>query len=125
MIRKETIEFLKKLKKNNSKEWFETNRASYLTAKENYLGFVTEALNKLKSIDTTLQDIQPKNCVFRINRDVRFSANKDPYKTNFGASFSKGAKKVQTAGYYFHLEPGANFVGGGLWMPMAPDLNKV
>ncbi len=70
-------------------------------------------------------ELQPKQCIFRLNRDVRFSKNKDPYKTNFGASFSKGAKKIQTAGYYFHLEPGENFVGGGLWMPMAPDLNKV
>lgn len=125
MIRKETIEFLKKLKKNNSKEWFEKNRASYLSAKENYLDFVTEVLNRLKSIDTTLQDIQPKNCVFRINRDVRFSANKDPYKTNFGASFSKGGKKIACAGYYFHLEPGACFIGGGYWMPIADDLHKI
>ena len=96
-----------------------------MTAKENYLDFVAEVLNKLKSIDATLQDIQPKNCVFRINRDVRFSANKDPYKTNFGASFSKGGKKVSCAGYYFHLEPGACFIGGGYWMPMADDLNKI
>lgn len=125
MINKETIDFLKKLKKNNSKEWFENNRQSYLTAKENYLEFVTEVLHKLKSFDSTLQDIQPKNCVFRINRDVRFSANKEPYKTNFGASFSKGGKKINCAGYYFHLEPGACFIGGGYWMPQGEDLQKI
>jgi uncharacterized protein (TIGR02453 family) len=125
MIRKETIDFLKKLKKNNSKEWFDNNRTSYSSAKENYLVFVSEVLQKMKSIDNTLQDIQPKNCVFRINRDVRFSANKDPYKTNFGASFSKGGKKIACAGYYFHLEPGACFIGGGYWMPMADDLHKI
>jgi uncharacterized protein (TIGR02453 family) len=125
MIRKETIDFLKKLKKNNSKEWFDNNRTNYSTAKENYLEFVSEVLQKMKSIDNTLQDIQPKNCVFRINRDVRFSANKDPYKTNFGASFSKGGKKIACAGYYFHLEPGACFIGGGYWMPMADDLHKI
>jgi uncharacterized protein (TIGR02453 family) len=56
---------------------------------------------------------------------VRFSKNKSPYKTNMGASFSKGGKKVQCAGYYFHLEPGASFIGGGFWMPMAPELNKI
>jgi hypothetical protein len=67
----------------------------------------------------------PKQCVFRINRDVRFSKNKEPYKNNFGASFSKGAKKINAAGYYFHLEPGASFLGGGLWMPEAPDLQKI
>jgi uncharacterized protein (TIGR02453 family) len=125
MISKETIDFLKKLKKNNSKEWFDNNRAKYLTAKENHLDFVAEILHTLKSLDPTLQDIQPKNCVFRINRDVRFSANKNPYKTNFGASFSKGGKKIACAGYYFHLEPGACFIGGGYWMPMAEDLNKI
>ena len=70
MIRKETIDFLKKLKKNNSKEWFDNNRTNYSTAKENYLEFVSEVLQKMKSIDNTLQDIQPKNCVFRINRDA-------------------------------------------------------
>jgi uncharacterized protein (TIGR02453 family) len=79
----------------------------------------------MKSVDSTLQDIQPKNCIFRINRDVRFSANKNPYKTNFGASFSKGGKKIACAGYYFHVEPGACFIGGGYWMPMADDLNKI
>jgi uncharacterized protein (TIGR02453 family) len=125
MIKKETVDFLKKLKKNNSKEWFDNNRTKYLAAKENYFDFVTEILQTLKSIDPTLQDIQPKNCVFRINRDVRFSANKNPYKTNFGASFSKGGKKIACAGYYFHLEPGACFIGGGYWMPMADDLNKI
>jgi uncharacterized protein (TIGR02453 family) len=125
MIKKETVDFLKKLKKNNSKEWFDNNRTKYLAAKENYLDFVTEILHTLKSIDPTLQDIQPKNCVFRINRDVRFSSNKNPYKTNFGASFSKGGKKIACAGYYFHLEPGACFIGGGYWMPMADDLNKI
>lgn len=125
MITRETINFLKELKKNNSKEWFDNNRTKYLTAKENYLDFVTEVLHNLKSIDPTLQDIQPKNCVFRINRDVRFSANKNPYKTNFGASFSKGGKKIACAGYYFHLEPGECFIGGGYWMPMAEDLNKI
>ena len=125
MIKKETVDFLKTLKKNNSKEWFDNNRTKYLAAKENYLDFVTEILHTLKSIDPTLHDIQPKNCVFRINRDVRFSSNKNPYKTNFGASFSKGGKKIACAGYYFHLEPGACFIGGGYWMPMADDLNKI
>ena len=125
MINKETIDFLKKLKKNNTKEWFDNHRDLYVDAKENYLDFVTELLQSIKSFDTSLVDIQPKNCVFRINRDVRFSANKDPYKTNFGASFSKGGKKIACAGYYFHLEPGACFIGGGYWMPQGEDLQKI
>ena len=125
MLQSSTIQFLKSLKKNNNKDWFEKNRKQYELAKSDYLDFVTKVLQELKIFDKTLLELQPKQCVFRLNRDVRFSKNKDPYKTNFGASFSKGAKKIQSAGYYFHLEPGENFVGGGLWMPMAPDLNKV
>lgn len=125
MINTETLKFLKALEKNNSKEWFELNRKAYEQAKANYLDFVGEVLNRMKKIDPSLANLEPKQCVFRINRDVRFSKNKAPYKTNMGASFSKGGKKVQCAGYYFHLEPGASFIGGGFWMPMAPELNKI
>jgi uncharacterized protein (TIGR02453 family) len=125
MINSSTVQFLTGLKKNNSKEWFDENRQRYAAAKDNYLEFVGEVLGRMKKIDTSLTDLEPKQCVFRINRDVRFSKNKDPYKTNMGASFSKGGKKVQCAGYYFHLEPGASFIGGGFWMPMAPELNKI
>jgi len=125
MIQPSTLQFLKALKKNNNREWFEKNRPKYENAKQDYLAFVTEVLEGIKLKDKTLEFLEPKQCVFRINRDVRFSKNKDPYKTNFGASFSKGAKKVDCAGYYFHLEPGACFIGGGLWMPMAPELKKL
>lgn len=125
MLQSSTIQFLKLLKKHNNKEWFDQNRKMYELAKADYLDFVSKVLDEIQAFDNTLMELQPKQCVFRLNRDVRFSKNKDPYKTNFGASFSKGGKKIQCAGYYFHLEPGANFIGGGLWMPMAPDLNKV
>ncbi len=125
MLQASTINFLNALKKNNNKEWFDKNRKVYEAAKADYLGFVTQVLTALKQKDTTLEGLEPKQCVFRINRDVRFSKDKSPYKTNMGASFSKGGKKVQAAGYYFHLEPGQCFIGGGLWMPMAPELKKV
>jgi uncharacterized protein (TIGR02453 family) len=125
MINPSTIQFLTTLKKHNSKEWFDENRQRYSEAKDNYLDFVGDVLGRMKKIDHSLIDLEPKQCVFRINRDVRFSKNKDPYKTNMGASFSKGGKKVQCAGYYFHLEPGESFIGGGFWMPMAPELNKI
>jgi uncharacterized protein (TIGR02453 family) len=125
MLEVTTVKFLKDLKKNNNKDWFEKNRKVYENAKANYLAFVTTVLNELQKIDNSLEGLEPKQCVFRINRDVRFSKDKSPYKTNMGASFSKGGKKVQAAGYYFHLEPGQCFIGGGLWMPMAPELKKV
>lgn len=125
MIEKSTLQFLKGLSKNNHRDWFLANKGKYDLAKSNYVNFVTSVLSEIKKFDPSLSELEPKQCVFRINRDVRFSKNKDPYKTNFGASFSKGAKKIAAAGYYFHLEPGASFIGGGLWMPQAPELNKV
>ena len=125
MIQQSTLQFLKALAKHNNRDWFLANKAKYDLAKADYLLFVESVLNGIQKTDNTLAELAPKQCVFRINRDVRFSKNKDPYKTNFGASFSKGGKKIQCAGYYFHLEPGASFIGGGLWMPMAPELKKV
>ena len=125
MLQVATIKFLKDLKKNNNKEWFDKNRKLYETAKADYIEFVTLLLNELKKKDSTLEALEAKKCMFRINRDVRFSKDKSPYKTNMGAGFNKGGKMVQLAGYYFHCEPGQCFVGGGLWMPMAPDLKKV
>ena len=125
MIHPSTVQFLKLLNKNNNRDWFLKNKPNYDAAKENFLNFVNEVLTGIQKFDPTLNELMPKQCVFRINRDVRFSKNKDPYKNNFGASFSKGAKKINAAGYYFHLEPGASFIGGGLWMPEAPDLQKL
>jgi len=125
MIQPATLQFLKALKKNNNREWFLANKDKYEVAKANYFHFVEATLNEILKFDNSLAELNPKQCVFRINRDVRFSKNKEPYKTNFGASFSKGAKKINAAGYYFHLEPGACFIGGGLWMPETSDLQKV
>lgn len=125
MITAPTLKFLKALKRNNNKEWFDTNRSAYENAKNEFLIQVGEILDQLKSIDPTLENLTPKNCVFRINRDVRFSSNKEPYKTNFGASFSKSGKKIESAGYYFHLEPGNIFLGGGCWMPESATLKNI
>ena len=125
MIQKGTLQFLKAIAKNNHKEWLDANRTQYDAAKLNFIELISFCIQEHGKKDAAIATLTAKECLFRINRDIRFSKDKSPYKTNFGASFSKGAKKIQTAGYYFHLEPGENFVGGGLWMPMAPDLNKV
>ena len=125
MISKQTLTFLRGLKKNNNKEWLDANRATYELCRAKYQVFVGEVLKGLKSIDKTLSELEAKKCMFRINRDIRFSKNKDPYKTNFGSYFSKGGKTIQCAGYYFHLEPGNSFIAGGYWMPPSPDLKKI
>jgi uncharacterized protein (TIGR02453 family) len=125
MLQPSTIQFLQKLKKNNNKEWFEKNRSAYELAKKDFTFFIENVINELKKKDATLQLLEAKSCIFRINRDVRFSKNKTPYKTNFGASISKGRKKVSEAGYYLHIEPGASFIACGIWMPMQEELKKI
>ena len=125
MIQKETIKFLAALKNNNSKEWFDANRKTYETAKQDFTGFVGGIITEFGKKDESIAHLQPKDCMFRINRDVRFSKDKSPYKTNMGASFSKGGKKTMLAGYYFHLEPGSSFMGGGIYMPDAEITKKI
>lgn len=126
MLQSSTINFLKSLKKNNNKVWFDQNREKYISSKYDFEKFVNELLHKMVSFDPDMKELEAKNCLFRINRDIRFSKDKTPYKINISASFNKGGKKSINAGYYFHVQPGGNsFVGGGLWMPAAPELKKL
>jgi uncharacterized protein (TIGR02453 family) len=125
MLQSSTIKFLKDLKKNNNKPWFEAHREVYEKAKKDFEQFIQAVIDKHSKNDSSIKDLIAKSCLFRINRDVRFSKDKSPYKSNFGASINKGGKKAITAGYYFHLEPGECFTGGGVWMPMPEDLRKV
>lgn len=127
MIQTSTLQFIKDLKANNNKEWFEANRKVYQKAKEDFLGQVQVLIQGLESIDEEIAfaKLDPKKCIFRINRDTRFSADKSPYKTNMGAWFSAGAKGLQRAGYYLHLEEGGCFLAGGMYMPETEALKKV
>ena len=119
------IPFLKKLAKNNNKAWFDANRPSYVEAKTTFENFVASHISAYGKHDPSIAHLTAKECMFRINRDVRFSKDKSPYKTNLGASISSGGKKSPFAGYYVHIEPGASFAGGGMWMPMPEQLAKV
>jgi uncharacterized protein (TIGR02453 family) len=125
MLQTPTLRFLKDLKKNNNKEWFDENREKYEAAKEDFASFIQSVIDKFCKTDTTLSALTAKNCLFRINRDIRFSKDKTPYKTNFGASINAGGKKGNKAGYYLHVEPGQSFIGGGIYHPMPEDLKKV
>jgi uncharacterized protein (TIGR02453 family) len=126
MLQPSTIKFLKSLSKNNNKPWFDAHRNEYIDAKDDFARFVSTIIKETSKFDSDVKDLQIKDCVFRINRDIRFSKNKTPYKTNMGASFDRGGKKSIYAGYYFHAEPGGkSFAGGGIWMPMAPELKKI
>lgn len=125
MLQQSTLQFLKSLKKNNTREWFEANRAKFEQSKADFEKFTAGVLKGFSAQDESLAHLEAKSCIFRINRDVRFSKDKSPYKTNMGMYAAKGGKKSVYAGYYFHCEPGSSMMGGGLWMPMAPELKKV
>lgn len=126
MLANTTIKFLVNLKKNNNKEWFDANRKIYELAKADFTKLVDAILNSYCKKDAALAMLTNKDCMFRINRDVRFSKNKAPYKNNMAAYFVKGGKKSFLAGYYFHCEPGGkSFVGGGLYGGETGQIKKV
>jgi uncharacterized protein (TIGR02453 family) len=125
MIQESTIKFLKGLKKNNNRNWFEKNRSAYEEAKADFENFIQALIDAHATNDPDLKELTAKKCIFRINRDIRFSKDKSPYKTNFGASMDKGGKKSGLAGYYFQIEPGNSFIGGGLWQPEPEKMKNV
>src|SRR5690606_37986107 len=120
-----TIKFLKDLKKNNNKHWLDAHRKHYDAARKNFEEFLQQLIDKHALQDPTIKEQVAKQCMFRINRDIRFSKDKTPYKTHFAASINMGGKKSVFGGYYVHVEPGGSFVGGGVWMPQPPELKKI
>ena len=125
MLSNETLKFLKELSKNNNKEWFEKNRKRYENAQSEIKNFISEWIKSYGKKDDSIAYLDPKKCIFRINRDVRFSANKNPYKNNLGAYLTKGGKNANLAGFYLHIEPGNCFFGAGNYMPMPDQLAKI
>ncbi|MGV3656858.1 MAG: DUF2461 domain-containing protein [Chitinophagaceae bacterium] len=125
MLEPQTLKFLQGLKKNNNKPWFDAHRAQYEAARIDFQNFIQLVIDAFGKTEVSIAGQTARSCLFRINRDVRFSKDKSPYKTNFGASIKPGGRKSGLAGYYFHLEPGASFIGGGLWMPEPADVKKV
>lgn len=122
---KNALQFLAKLKKNNNREWFEKHRDDFEIAKLEVADTVNLFIELFSKKDASIIGLTTKDCVFRIYRDVRFSKNKSPYKTNLGAYISPGGKKSINAGYYLHFEPGGSFIAGGMWMPAAEELRKI
>jgi uncharacterized protein (TIGR02453 family) len=120
----ETFRFLKDLKKNNNKDWFDTNRGRYEAAKEEFLQLTTDVIQGIGAFDPGVQaaGLDAKKCISRINRDIRFAKDKTPYKTNFFSIINQGGKKSNLAGYFLQVQPGDSFIGGGVYMPMPPDL---
>lgn len=126
-INKSTLKFLRAIKENNNRDWFLQNRGFYLEARENFEQFVQQLIYKLTEIEPILKGLEAKTCVYRFNRDIRFSNDKSPYKTHFGAFMVRGGKKNgdHFTGYYFHIEPGGSIVAGGAYMPPSPWLAAI
>ena len=120
-----TLNFLKKLTKNNNKEWFDKNRSVYEDAKLEVKALVQQTIEKIATFDPSIASLEPKDCMFRINRDVRFSKDKSPYKNNMGFMIAPGGKKSIKGCYYVHIEPGNCFVAGGIWVPMPEQLKSI
>lgn len=120
---REIYRFLEELKQNNNREWFNANKDWYLTVKAEHEAFVNRLIPALAKVDPEVDGLTAKDCIFRIYRDVRFSPNKEPYKTHIGAYMVKGGKKSPRAGYYVHIEPGNSLLSGGIWCP-EPSLLK-
>lgn len=123
MLNKKLLQFLSDLKENNYKEWFHENKATYQTVKTEFEEFLAHTIANIAQFDKSVKTLEPKQCIFRINRDVRFSNDKSPYKTHFGGFIVPGGKKSGNAGYYIHIEPDNCFIAGGVYMP-APDKLK-
>ncbi|PWJ58872.1 uncharacterized protein (TIGR02453 family) [Dyadobacter jejuensis] len=124
MLHQNTLNFLKNLAQNNNRDWFQANRSSYDAAKADFEVFVSNLIGEIGLIQD-LGPLQPKDCIFRINRDVRFSKDKSPYKLNLSAGIGPGGRGAGRVDYYLHIQPnGQSLLGGGMWNPTAAELAR-
>jgi uncharacterized protein (TIGR02453 family) len=124
MLKAHTLEFLTELAINNNRDWFQANRKKYDDAKADMEQLVGVLIKEISTFQD-LGNLQVKDCLFRINRDVRFSKNKDPYKNNMGAGIGPGGKSAGKIDYYLHIQPdGQSFLGAGMWSPTTEQLAR-
>ena len=123
-LKNSTLLFLKDLHKNNNREWFNENKDRYRAAHTNVADFVEVLIEEIGKFDEEILKIDAKKALFRIYRDVRFSKDKSPYKTNFGAGLGMG-KGNRISGYYLHIEPGKSFLAGGVYQPEPSVLKEI
>jgi len=122
-ITQSNFTFLKDLEKNNNRDWFTEHKKRYLAEHENVVGFADALIAAMGEVDN-IETPTGKKSLFRIYRDTRFSNNKTPYKTHWSGGL-KRATKLLRGGYYFHIQPGESFVGGGFWGPNPDDLKRI
>lgn len=122
-ITKENFKFLSELKKNNNRDWFNAHKDIYLAQHQNIIDFADALLLELTKHDN-IETESGKKSLFRIYRDVRFSKDKSPYKTNWAGGFKRATAHLR-GGYYFHIQPGNVMIGGGFWAPNKDDLQRI
>ncbi len=121
----EIYNFLKDLEQHNEREWFDENRERYQATRTQFLHLTDILINEIKTFDPAVGFQDSKKCMFRIFRDVRFSKDKSPYKSNYGSFIAKDGRKGGNPGYYLHIQPGNSFVGGGVYGPPSDKLKKI
>ncbi len=120
------LDFLRELRDHNTAEWFQANRPAYEAARTDFVAFVRAVHAGLTEADPLLRATDPAKALFRINRDVRFSTDKAPYKRHFSAALAPAGRKAPGPVYYLHLEPdGQSGYGGGVWLPESADLKRI
>lgn len=124
---KDYVRFFKDLAANNNRDWFHANKKRYEeSVKKPFAAFVQDIINELAKEMPAMKDQQPKNCIFRIHRDIRFSKDKTPYKLNSSAIVSAGGRKDQTSpGMYVELGPNDARVYGGVYMSEKEQLHRI
>lgn len=125
MLSIESFQFLEDLKSNNNRDWFQNNKKRYEIFKKEYHQLIQDFLELMKPNDATLSLLEVKNCAFRINRDIRFSKDKSPYKTHLGVWMNTNYGNSNGPGYYVHIEKGKSFIAGGLYSPESDELKKI
>ncbi|WP_423146879.1 DUF2461 domain-containing protein [Rubrolithibacter danxiaensis] len=126
MVQPSTLQFLKDVSENNNREWFASHKDQYIRSRENLLELTAQIIQKLSETDNQIPaDLNPDTCVMRIYRDIRFSTDKTPYKTNFGIGISPRGKNFNGPGYYIQIEPGKSFIAGGSWYPESEQLKAI
>ncbi len=121
----EIIQFLKELDANNQRDWFDANRSRYEKTQKEFLALTAWLIDEIRKFDDEVPLLKPKDCMFRIFRDVRFTNDKRPFKPNYGSYIARGGRKSGFAGYYLHVQPGEYFLSGGVYMPPPEHLQAI
>lgn len=127
MLQKSSFDFLTGLAENNNKEWVDQHRENYLETMEDFNIFIQDLIDAISKFDKSIakSNLQSKDCIPRLNRDLRFAKDKSPYKTYLYAIINEGGRKSGKSGYFVVMNPGESYIGGGAYQPDSKQLKKI